>query len=43
MARFYDLPSFALAGHVLFSGAYPAEQMVDNFIRARQLLASRAA
>ena len=37
------VPSFALAGHVLVSGAYPAEQMVANFTRARQMLASRAA
>ena len=37
------VPSFALAGHVLFSGAYPAEQMVANFAQAHKTLGSRAA
>ena len=37
------VPSFALAGHVLFSGAQPAEQMAASFVHAHQMLASRAA
>src|SRR3982751_429988 len=28
------VPSFALQGHVLFSGAVPADEMADNFRRA---------
>ena len=37
------VPSFALAGHVLFSGAQPADQIAANFIHAHQVLASRSA
>jgi predicted DsbA family dithiol-disulfide isomerase len=37
------VPSFALQGHVLFSGAVPAEEMADTFRRAWELLKSKAA
>ena len=37
------VPSFALQGHVLFSGAIPAEEMVDAFRRAWELLKHKAA
>jgi predicted DsbA family dithiol-disulfide isomerase len=37
------VPSFALQGHVLFSGAMPAEEMVDAFRRAWELLKHKAA
>ena len=37
------VPSFALQGHVLFSGAVPAEEMVDTFRRAWELLKDKAA
>jgi len=37
------VPSFALQGHVLFSGAVPAEEMVDTFRRAWELLKNKAA
>ena len=37
------VPSFALQGHVLFSGAIPAEEMVDAFRRAWELLKDKAA
>ena len=37
------VPSFALQGHVLFSGAVPAEEMADAFRRAWELLKTRAA
>jgi len=37
------VPSFALQGHVLFSGAVPAEEMVDTFRRAWEILKSKAA
>lgn len=36
------VPSFALAGHVLFSGAVPAERMADAFRRALAILRGRA-
>ena len=36
------VPSFALAGHVLFSGAVPAERMADAFRRALAILRERA-
>lgn len=32
------VPSFALAGHVLFSGAVPAERMAEAFRRALEIL-----
>lgn len=37
------VPSFALDGHVLFSGALPAEQMAGAFRRALHILRERAA
>ena len=37
------VPSFALQGHVLFSGAVPAEEMADAFHRAWELLKTKAA
>ena len=37
------VPSFALAGHVLFSGAQPATQMVASFRHAHDVLSRRAA
>ena len=37
------VPSFALAGHVLFSGAQPAAQMVASFRHAHDVLSRRAA
>jgi predicted DsbA family dithiol-disulfide isomerase len=37
------VPSFALQGHVLFSGAVPAAEMADAFHRAWELLKSKAA
>lgn len=37
------VPSFALQGHVLFSGAVPAEEMADTFRRAWELLKDKAA
>ena len=37
------VPSFALQGHVLFSGAVPAEEMADTFHRAWELLKTKAA
>jgi len=37
------VPSFALQGHVLFSGAVPAEEMVASFRRAWELLKNKAA
>ena len=36
------VPSFALAGHVLFSGAVPAERMADAFRRALAILRGQA-
>ena len=36
------VPSFALAGHLLFSGAVPAERMADAFRRALAILRERA-
>jgi predicted DsbA family dithiol-disulfide isomerase len=35
------VPSFALQGHVLFSGAVPADEMVETFRRAWELLKTR--
>jgi predicted DsbA family dithiol-disulfide isomerase len=37
------VPSFALQGHVLFSGAVPAEEMASAFQRAWEILKNRAA
>ena len=37
------VPSFALQGHVLFSGAVPGEEMADTFRRAWELLKSKVA
>jgi predicted DsbA family dithiol-disulfide isomerase len=37
------VPTFTLAGHVLFSGALPAESMASAFQRAWTILSSRAA
>jgi predicted DsbA family dithiol-disulfide isomerase len=37
------VPSFALQGHVLFSGAVPAYEMADTFHRAWELLKNKAA
>ena len=37
------VPSFALQGHVLFSGAVPGDEMADAFRRAWELLKSKAA
>jgi len=37
------VPSFALQGHVLFSGAVPADEMAQAFRRAWEILRNRAA
>jgi predicted DsbA family dithiol-disulfide isomerase len=37
------VPSFTMANHVLFSGAVPAETMVEAFAHAWKILSSRAA
>ena len=37
------VPSFALQGHVLFSGAVPAEEMANAFRRAWEVLKNKAA
>jgi predicted DsbA family dithiol-disulfide isomerase len=37
------VPSFALQGHVLFSGAVPADEMASAFRRAWELLKDKAA
>ena len=37
------VPSFALQGHVLFSGAVPGEEMADTFRHAWELLKNKAA
>lgn len=42
-AGIQGVPSFALAGHVLFSGAQPAEDMAQAFKQAYEILKSRAA
>ncbi len=42
-AGIQGVPSFALQGHVLFSGAVPADEMAQAFHRAWELLKSRAA
>lgn len=42
-AGIQGVPSFALQGHVLFSGAVPAEEMADTFRRAWEILKNRAA
>ena len=42
-AGIQGVPSFALEGHVLFSGAVPAEEMAQAFRRAWEILKNRAA
>jgi predicted DsbA family dithiol-disulfide isomerase len=42
-AGIQGVPSFALQGHVLFSGAQPAEEMVKAFSHAHNVLKTRAA
>ncbi len=42
-AGIQGVPSFALQGHVLFSGAVPAEEMAQSFHRAWEALKNRAA
>ncbi|WIM10374.1 DsbA family oxidoreductase [Enhydrobacter sp.] len=42
-AGIQGVPSFALQGHVLFSGAIPAEEMVGTFRQAWDILKNRAA
>jgi predicted DsbA family dithiol-disulfide isomerase len=42
-AGIQGVPSFALKGHVLFSGALPAEEMVKAFRHAWEILKTRAA
>ncbi len=42
-AGIQGVPSFALQGHVLFSGAVPAEEMAQAFTRAWETLKNRAA
>jgi len=42
-AGIQGVPSFALQGHVLFSGALPGEEMASAFRQAREILKSRAA
>jgi hypothetical protein len=37
------VPSFALQGHVLFSGAVPSEERAQAFTRAWEILKNRAA
>ena len=42
-AGIQGVPSFALQGHILFSGAVPAEEMAQTFRRAWEILKERAA
>jgi predicted DsbA family dithiol-disulfide isomerase len=42
-AGIQGVPSFALQGHVLFSGAVPADEMAQAFRRAWEILKNRAA
>lgn len=42
-AGIQGVPSFALQGHVLFSGALPADEMAKAFRRAWEILKARAA
>ncbi|MBS0517831.1 MAG: DsbA family oxidoreductase [Proteobacteria bacterium] len=42
-AGIQGVPSFALEGHILFSGAQPAEEMAKTFHRAWEILKARAA
>jgi predicted DsbA family dithiol-disulfide isomerase len=37
------VPTFTMAGHVLFSGAVPADTMAEAFGRAWRILQTRAA
>jgi predicted DsbA family dithiol-disulfide isomerase len=41
-AGIQGVPSFALDGHILFSGAVPAEQMAPTFTRAYTILKEQA-
>jgi predicted DsbA family dithiol-disulfide isomerase len=42
-AGIQGVPSFALQGHVLFSGAVPADEMAQAFRRAWEILKNKAA
>ena len=42
-AGIQGVPSFALQGHVLFSGAVPADEMAQAFHKAWDILKNRAA
>jgi predicted DsbA family dithiol-disulfide isomerase len=42
-AGIQGVPSFAMQGHVLFSGAVPAEEMAQAFRRAWEILKNKAA
>jgi predicted DsbA family dithiol-disulfide isomerase len=42
-AGIQGVPSFALQGHVLFSGAVPADEMAQSFHHAWDILKNRAA
>jgi predicted DsbA family dithiol-disulfide isomerase len=42
-AGIQGVPSFALQGHVLFSGAQPGEEMAKAFRQAHEILKTRAA
>ena len=42
-AGIQGVPSFALQGHVLFSGAVPSEEMASAFRRAWEVLKNKAA
>jgi predicted DsbA family dithiol-disulfide isomerase len=42
-AGIQGVPSFALQGHVLFSGAVPADEMAQAFRQAWDILKNRAA
>ena len=42
-AGIQGVPTFALEGHILFSGAVPADQMAPTFSRAWTILKERAA
>jgi predicted DsbA family dithiol-disulfide isomerase len=42
-AGIQGVPTFALDGHILFSGAVPADQMAPTFTKAYKILKERAA
>ncbi len=42
-AQINGVPSFIMAGHILFSGAMEAQAMADAFLRAWEILSRRAA